>query len=358
MDFIKSHRIVADKDGYILEIVLCLDTAEFAEDFLSDKNEDVLDFEQGALDLIKEKYSGVKINIIKFLIGAAVIAIVPLYVGSAATAQAAPAAASVAQTAKSTSFYVTASKLNVRSGPSTSNSVIHALWNGNRVTVTGESGNWFRLKLSDGRTGWVSKTYIKSDYTSSGTVTASALNVRSGPSTSHSVIHALWNGNKVNIIGVSGGWCRIKLSDGRTGWVSASYITEGAATAQQKTDTVISTAKSLIGTPYVYGGKSPADGGFDCSGLAVYAFGQAGYTLNRISYQQATQGLYVSSSGKKAGDLVFYSVSGSGSVDHVGIYIGNGQMIHSPKPGDVVKTVNIEVAYWQQRYVTARRIIY
>lgn len=358
MGYFNNYRLVEEDGEYILEIMLGSDMEEFAKEFLSDEATGSSELESKAKELIKEKYANIKVKSIKFIVGTAVIAIIPLYVGSV-TAQAANApTASIAQTVKSTSFYVTASKLNVRSGPSTSYSIIHALWNGNRVTIISETGNWYRIRLSDGRIGFVSKDYIRSDYSSSGTVTASQLNVRQGPSTSELIFHTLWKGNKVSIIGVSNGWCRIRLSDGRIGWVSGEYITEAGSSQQQKIDKVVSLSKSLIGTPYVFGGKSPADGGFDCSGLTVYVFGQVGYTLNRISTDQATQGVFVSSGNKKAGDLVFFSINGTGKVDHVGIYIGNGQMIHSPKPGDTVKTVSIDTSYWQQRYISTRRIIY
>ncbi len=360
MDIIKNYRLIPDGDGYILEIVLDKNAPEFADDLFSKIDEKPVDIESKALKLIKDKFSDIKINAVRFMIGAAVIAIVPLYAGNMKThAASAEPATSVSQMQQSTSFYVTASKLNVRSGPSTSNSVIHALYSGIRITVISESGNWFRIRLSDGRTGWVSKSYITSDYNTTGTVTASSLNVRSGPSSIHNIIHRLYRGNKIRVIGVSGGWCRIRLSDGRIGWVSASYISETSEmTQQQKIDKVVKTAKSLLGMPYVYAGKSPSDGGFDCSGLTYYCFAQVGYTLNRISYQQATQGIYVANANKKAGDLIFYSIDGTGRVDHVGIYIGNGQMIHSPKPGDTVKIANIDVEYWKQRYISTRRIIY
>jgi uncharacterized protein YgiM (DUF1202 family) len=58
---------------------------------------------------------------------------------------------------------VTATRLNVRSGPSTNYSSIHTLWQGNQVKVIGQSGDWYQIKLSDGRTGWVSKTYLRLD---------------------------------------------------------------------------------------------------------------------------------------------------------------------------------------------------
>jgi len=169
-------------------------------------------------------------------------------------------------------------------------------------------------------------------------------------------MHILWRGNQVKVIGQTGDWYQIKLSDSRTGWVSKSYLQINQT--QQKIDKVIATAKSLIGTPYVWGGESLQEGGFDCSGLTQYVFKQAGYTLNRISSDQAKQGLYVSRANIKPGDLIFYSFNRDGNVSHVGIYIGNGRMIHSPKTGDTVKSTDITVSYWQDRYVTARRIIY
>ncbi|MDP4091539.1 MAG: C40 family peptidase, partial [Bacillota bacterium] len=109
--------------------------------------------------------------------------------------------------------------------------------------------------------------------------------------------------------------------------------------------------------PYLWGGTSPQEGGFDCSGFTQYVYGRAGYTLNRVSSQQALQGTYVSRDNLQPGDLVFYNFDGTGAINHVGIYIGNGQMIHSPKTGDVVKTVDITTSYWQSRFITARRIV-
>lgn len=190
---------------------------------------------------------------------------------------------------------------------------------------------------------------------STGTVTASKLNVRTGPSTSYSIMHVLWQGNKVKVIGDSGAWYKIQLSDGRTGWVSKTYLQ--VSSSQQKIDKVIASAKSLLGTPYVWGGESPQEGGFDCSGLTQYVFKQGGYTLNRVSRDQATQGIYVARQNIKPGDLIFYSFERNGIINHVGLYIGNGKMIHSPTTGDVVKTTDITTSYWESRFVTARRII-
>lgn len=93
----------------------------------------------------------------------------------------------------------------------------------------------------------------------------------------------------------------------------------------------ISAAMSRLGTPYRWGGTTPA--GFDCSGLMLWAWAQAGVSLPRTSGAQQAYTQRISASQLQPGDLVF---SGS-PVYHVGMYIGGGQMIHSPHTGDVVK---------------------
>ncbi|WBS99231.1 NlpC/P60 family protein [Lacticaseibacillus paracasei] len=95
---------------------------------------------------------------------------------------------------------------------------------------------------------------------------------------------------------------------------------------------IASNAAKYIGVPYVYGGTSPS--GFDCSGLIYYAAKEAGINLPRTSQAQSTLGSYVSVSDLQAGDLVFWG--GVGSAYHVGIYIGGGQYLHAPAPGQNV----------------------
>lgn len=98
---------------------------------------------------------------------------------------------------------------------------------------------------------------------------------------------------------------------------------------------VVKLAYSFLGVPYVYGGSSPS--GFDCSGLTSYCFKQFGIYIARGSNAQSCGGQRVSSlSEALPGDLVFYP-------GHVGIYIGNGQIIHAPHTGDVVKIANANI---------------
>lgn len=95
--------------------------------------------------------------------------------------------------------------------------------------------------------------------------------------------------------------------------------------------TAVSAALSRLGTPYRWGGTTPA--GFDCSGLMLWSWAQAGVGLPRTSRAQRSYTQRISAAQLQPGDLVF---SGN-PVSHVGMYIGGGQMVHSPHTGDVVK---------------------
>lgn len=98
----------------------------------------------------------------------------------------------------------------------------------------------------------------------------------------------------------------------------------------------IAAARSQLGLPYKWAGTSPATG-FDCSGLTQWAWRQAGVSIPRTSGAQRAGTQRISASQLQPGDLVFYG----SPVHHVGLYIGGGQMIHSPRTGDVVKIAPI-----------------
>ena len=113
---------------------------------------------------------------------------------------------------------------------------------------------------------------------------------------------------------------------------------------------VVGVAMSMLGTPYVWGGSAP--GGFDCSGLVMWAYAQVGVSLPHSSYAQFTYGVAVSRDQLQPGDLVFFDGLG-----HVGIYIGGDQFIHAPHTGDVVKISSLDEAWYAASYVGARRIL-
>lgn len=102
--------------------------------------------------------------------------------------------------------------------------------------------------------------------------------------------------------------------------------TDGSIGAQ-----AVAIAMQYLGTPYVWGGSSP--GGFDCSGLTSYAYGQVGISLSHFTGDQWNEGVHVPADQLLPGDLVFFH----SDLHHMGMYVGNGQMIHAPQTGDVVK---------------------
>ena len=111
---------------------------------------------------------------------------------------------------------------------------------------------------------------------------------------------------------------------------------------------VVGIAMQYLGIPYVYGGSSPS--GFDCSGFTMYVYGQMGVSLPHYTVAQYSMGVPVGRGDLQAGDLVFFDGLG-----HVGIYIGNGEFIHSPHTGDVVK-ISSMTGWYASTYVGARRL--
>lgn len=119
---------------------------------------------------------------------------------------------------------------------------------------------------------------------------------------------------------------------------------------------LLDTAAQYLGTPYVWGGTTPA--GFDCSGFVQYVYAQNGISINRVADDQLHgTGTYISSmSDLQPGDLVFF---GSGDyASHVGMYVGNGTMIHSPSTGkSIMYTSIVDSSYYTAKFIGGKRII-
>lgn len=116
-------------------------------------------------------------------------------------------------------------------------------------------------------------------------------------------------------------------------------------------DKVVLTAHDNIGIPYRLGGESP-NRGFDCSGLARYAYLNSGIEIPRTAHEQYKKRHPVSRINLREGDLVFFK-KWFRKVSHVGIYLGNGKFIHSPSKGQAVRVSSLHDRYWKKRYAGA-----
>lgn len=195
------------------------------------------------------------------------------------------------------------------------------------------------------------------------------VNFRSAPSTSSTVYKSLSPGTSVDVIEkVNSYWLKISVG-GQIGYVSPSYVTysatstsptapsSGTTTASALASRIIERAKSLQGITHYEYGVNQAPSLMDCSAFTKYVYGKEGISLRWGTRYQKDAGTYVSKSNLKPGDLVFFRVGSSTSIGHVGIYMGNGQMIHNSPSADGVQIISITSGYWEDRYVTARRVL-
>ncbi len=138
-------------------------------------------------------------------------------------------------------------------------------------------------------------------------------------------------------------------------WVMASLMADGYSVSQATSNTsdaqkVIDLAKEQLGKPYVWGAKGPSS--FDCSGLMYYLFQNAlGRNIGGWTVPQESAGTQISVNDAQPGDLLFWG--GRGATYHVALYIGNGQYIHAPKPGDVVRTATLSGYFYPSFAVRA-----
>ncbi len=269
---------------------------------------------------------------------------------------------------------VTDGPLRLREEASTSSTVLASAAEGSTVTILEEATDgWYKVEYG-GKTGYMSADYLAvaigdeavplaasaEDETLYARVDTEVLNVREGPGTDYERIGKLYSGSIVTVLSQTEDWAEVELDDVK-GFVSSEYLVFGTkdelTAASALGDRIVEIAKQYLGTPYAYGGASPS--GFDCSGFVSYVAKCVGYTLPHSATAIWNQGYTrVSRSELQPGDLVFFSkTSGGKYIGHIGIYVGNGTIIHSSSPsaGGVIYS-SLSANYYNSRYYGACRI--
>ena len=134
-----------------------------------------------------------------------------------------------------------------------------------------------------------------------------------------------------------------------------SQIEQVRQTVRDKASDLVVNAMGFLGVPYRRGGNN-AETGFDCSGFVRAMYEQTvGLILPRRANEQAAATEKIDKAELKPGDLVFFNTM-KRAFSHVGIYVGDGKFIHSPKPGAEVRVEDMRVNYWERRFDGARRV--
>ena len=298
---------------------------------------------------------------------------------------------------------VDATGLRLRESPSTDSTVINSAYQDDVVVVLADCGEWYKV-IYNLDVGYMYKEYVifkavENADLGEAEVNCALVNLRAKPNSSAEQLKQLEQGETVNIIGLNNGWYKvdyITVLGWTTGYIRSDLLdlTEypyenrasanvpkffrggysigpapspaalnGGSTSQSGTtssssagEAIVAKAKEYLGVPYVYGGSSPS--GFDCSGYVQYVMRACGYTIGRGTDSQYFDGpgTLVSKDELIPGDLVFFAGTyDTTGTSHVGIYIGDGNFIHSSSSG-CVKITDLYSSYYVEHYYGARRV--
>lgn len=248
--------------------------------------------------------------------------------------------------------------LNIREAANTGAKVVGKMTNYAACEILGEENGFYKVKSGNAE-GYVSVDYIitgeealaiaQAEAREMAKVTTDVLRLRAEASTDSETISTVNKDEEIAVVEVLDGWVKVEV-DNTQGYVSADYVE--VATKLKTGNTIkelyygnnisdtrvdlVNYALQFVGNRYVWGGTSLTKG-VDCSGFTMKIYQKYGISLPHYSGAQPGHGRKISRSEIKPGDLIFY---GSGRIDHVAIYIGNGQIVHAANSRDGIKISN------------------
>lgn len=278
--------------------------------------------------------------------------------------------ASTAVMAASMPAKITGTNVKMRKAPTTASAIVTKLTNA-KVTVTDHSKDWYKVSYNK-KTGWVNANYVKLQSTK-GIINANGVNFRKSPGTNSKVISSLKKNTSLQILDITKGWNKVKIGS-KVGYVSSKFVNISAASEKTSrsgnvvaftagnddgsiNSKIIEYARNFEGVRYSYGGANPQTG-FDCSGFVGYVYKKFDVKLNRSAQGMYSNGVKVSKTQLKPGDILFFDASSrkaAGQIDHAGIYIGGNTFIHASSSNGKVRVQKL--SEYRGTYIGAKRVV-
>lgn len=238
------------------------------------------------------------------------------------------------------------------------------------IVVVGEEKDNFSQIFFEEKIGYIQNIYLTDEKPKEEAPTqptnkyvkitsSTGLNFRQAPSSTSTILTTIPSGAYADYIQTEGDWLKIKYNN-QVGYISKEFAQITNQKEQQtitKAQQIVDFAKQYLGKPYIYGSTN-LNVGTDCSGFTYAVFKNFGINLNRVSKDQYLNGVSVDKNNLQPADLVFFNTGGDSPISHVGIYIGNGQYIHSTDSnnrGVMISDLNSDYAL--KTYYGAKRVI-
>jgi len=265
-------------------------------------------------------------------------------------------------------FSVAEDYVNIRDGVGTESTIVGRFYHNSIGEIIGREGDWYQIVSGD-VSGFVQGDYVvtgpeaqevaceaRNEYV---VVDTEALYLREEPSVNADVLDVAAKGEQYSVLEETQEWVKVAVN-GQEGYFYREHVEEESDYREavsleedakrlhtQVGEEIAGYALQFVGNPYVWGGTSLTNGA-DCSGFVQAVFGDYGYGVPRTSREQAAGGTSIGQDEVQPGDMVFYERGGT--INHVAIYIGNGQVVHASNERNGIKVSDIN-------YRTVARIV-